>query len=240
MSRQIKANDFPKNQDFEAKMKYMLSYAILAQNSHNTQPWKFEIDKKNRYLYIYLDWQRTLQYSDRYNREAYISLGCALANLIVALDYFNFLYSIEYFPEDSVKDIAIRIKVDTKQKDGMPLYDSGIPSPITILAPFLIKTVPPKLQAATNRRLVAESSSLLILTSENNDRTSWIKAGKVYELLALAGTAHSLFVSAMAGIIEHEDSCYNLRKSINIEGNPIFFARISYVNKTPQHSPRRL
>ena len=94
MSRQIKANDFPKNQDFEAKMKYMLSYAILAPNSHNTQPWKFEIDKKNRYLHIYLDWQRTLQYSDRYNREAYISLGCALANLIVALDYFNFLYSI--------------------------------------------------------------------------------------------------------------------------------------------------
>lgn len=333
MTWKIHSKDFPKQKTFKEQMRFLIQYAVLAPNSHNTQPWKFEINSENRSINIYLDWQRSLAYSDRFNRESYISLGCALGNLTVALEYFNFRYQIKYFPEETVKNVAIKVLVIektqlqedstllsklfqyltkrvtnrfppqkksikknilqelgqfsneknvkaifvteerekikisdimyhaihyafsdemfkdelskwirsnfTKQKDGIPLYDSGIPAPITILAPWLIKTVPAKLQATTDKILVRNSSCLLILSSTIDDRLSWIKAGKIFEYIALAGAAHSIFFSPMAAIIEHAGSKKNLTKFLNIQGYPLFFARLSYIDKTPPHSPRR-
>ena len=158
MSWHIKAGDFPRSRDFEDQMKFILSYAVLAPSSHNTQPWKFEVDKKNRYLHICLDWQNTLPYSDRLNREAYISLGCTLANLIVALEYFDCLYSIEYFPEDSVEDIAIRVKIGQRIKRNTK-------NNLSSLLPYITKRI-------TNRFFPEKkpiSKDILLDIKRNND-----------------------------------------------------------------------
>jgi hypothetical protein len=83
----------------ENQMQQMIEfvrYATLAPSGHNTQPWKFSIDE-NR-IRIFPDFSRQLPVVDPNNRELYISLGCALENLVIAARYAGYDPEVEYFP----------------------------------------------------------------------------------------------------------------------------------------------
>lgn len=58
----------------------MIYYATLAGSSHNTQPWKVEVEKNGRLL-ILADTTRSLPIVDPEHRELYISLGAFIENL---------------------------------------------------------------------------------------------------------------------------------------------------------------
>lgn len=60
----------------------LIRYAIKAPSGHNTQPWKFKITETG--IEIHPDLDQALPIADPDNRELYISLGCALANLLIA------------------------------------------------------------------------------------------------------------------------------------------------------------
>lgn len=60
----------------------LISYAVLAPSGHNTQPWKFRI--RDNSIEIIPDYGRELAVVDPDRRELFISLGCAVENLIVA------------------------------------------------------------------------------------------------------------------------------------------------------------
>jgi len=74
----------------------LVSAAILAANAHNTQPWHFILG--NSSIEIKADTDRTLGPVDPYLREMYISLGCALENLIIAAKANGFSPKTNYFP----------------------------------------------------------------------------------------------------------------------------------------------
>lgn len=80
----IKEEDFPQNGPLESQLRFLLGYAILAPSTHNTQPWRFSIEG-NRVDFL-LDPSRILPASDPEGREAYISLGHALENFLIALE----------------------------------------------------------------------------------------------------------------------------------------------------------
>ncbi|MCA9371812.1 hypothetical protein KC726_02845 [Candidatus Woesebacteria bacterium] len=113
---------FPTRGAYEEQLKFCIGYAILAPSSHNTQPWRFEI--KDSTIYLSLDWSRTIPYGDRKNQEAYISIGCALENLLLALKRFSFAYEVSYFPESFIADaIIIRThKIKKKKHDELFNY----------------------------------------------------------------------------------------------------------------------
>jgi nitroreductase len=94
----IKESDFPINSSSEEKLTFLINYAILAPSSHNSQPWKFNVTKDE--ILVFADKSRRLQIADADQRELYISLGCALENLIVAADHFGYNCSVAYFPEE--------------------------------------------------------------------------------------------------------------------------------------------
>lgn len=71
-------------------------YATLAPSGHNTQPWKFSLTEDS--IRIFPDFTRSLPVVDPDNRELYISLGCALENLVIAAKYAGFDPEVEYFP----------------------------------------------------------------------------------------------------------------------------------------------
>jgi nitroreductase len=56
--------------------------AILAASPHNTQPWLFKVTDAS--IEMYLDTRRNVGALDPYLREAYIGMGCALENLMLA------------------------------------------------------------------------------------------------------------------------------------------------------------
>jgi hypothetical protein len=65
-----------------AQMREFVRYASLAASGHNTQPWKFAIQENA--IEIHPDLSRRLPAVDPGERELWISLGCALENLLVA------------------------------------------------------------------------------------------------------------------------------------------------------------
>ncbi len=65
----------------------IIKYAAKAPSGHNTQPWKFKIG--NDRISILPDFTRALPVVDSDNHALYISLGCALENLIIAANQFD-------------------------------------------------------------------------------------------------------------------------------------------------------
>lgn len=112
----INSKKFPKKKPIEEQLKFLLSYAILAPSSHNTQPWLFSIDKNN--INIIPNFNRSLPYSDRAYREIYISLGTVAANLEIAGKYLGLKTKITYLPDTEIDPVAIKLTFnqDKKQK----------------------------------------------------------------------------------------------------------------------------
>ncbi|MEI6104545.1 MAG: hypothetical protein WCP70_11425 [Methanothrix sp.] len=122
----IKESDFPANDSREEKLTFLLNYAVLAPSSHNSQPWKFNVT--NDSILVFADRSRRLQVADRDQRELYISLGCALENLIVAADHFGYNSSVAYFPGD--EDLVAKVVLQPAANPSNPSRDTRLFSAI--------------------------------------------------------------------------------------------------------------
>ena len=84
-------------------------YATLAPSGHNTQPWKFSIT--GDCIRIFPDFTRALPVVDPDNRELYISLGCALENLVIAAKCAGYDPEVKYFPAgESDECLSVTLK----------------------------------------------------------------------------------------------------------------------------------
>ena len=102
---QVGERDFPREGSSTEKLKFLLRYAILAPSSHNSQPWKFRI--RDSEIDIFTDKDRWLKVADTDQRELYISVGCALENLLIAAEHFGYAHQEEYFPEGEDSLVAL-------------------------------------------------------------------------------------------------------------------------------------
>lgn len=100
----------------ESHMHALIHYATLAANGHNTQPWKFAPGQN--VIDIYPDYSRELPVVDPQHRELWISLGCALENLLLAAQALGFAGTVTY-PES--KDM-IRIHLNSDTPQPTPLF----------------------------------------------------------------------------------------------------------------------
>jgi hypothetical protein len=105
----VAQGSFPINRGVTEKMNFLLRYAILAPSSHNTQPWKFSVEENLISAYVNKD--RWLKVADADRREMYISVGCALENLLVAADHFGYDHEIAYFPEPGNEKLIARVSL---------------------------------------------------------------------------------------------------------------------------------
>lgn len=120
----MKESDYPSNGSDEEKLRFLLGYAILAPSSHNSQPWKFNISRDE--IRLYADETRWLKVADADKRELYISLGCALENLLVAAEYFGHSFNVTYIPAQTSgeEDLAALVKLTPASTTSVqPLQD---------------------------------------------------------------------------------------------------------------------
>jgi len=191
------------NSSPSTQMRTLVHYATLAANGHNTQPWKFAI--KENAIEIHPDYSRHLQAVDPNNREMWISLGCALENLMVSAR------GVGYSPEVTYPDATdfINIKLTSGAPKITPLFDAiskrqntrseydGKPIPGTDLDQ--IKSLP--LEPGVNLRFVtapAEMETVLEYVNQGNliqyaDQTyldeliAWLRFNKKEALSTLDG-----------------------------------------------------
>lgn len=325
---EINPDDFYKEETMEGKLNFLVRFGILAPSSHNTQPWKFEIESGGIILAPNLE--RSLPHSDTNNRQLYISLGCALENILVAADYYGLKNSIEYvlhdetprikivleesilirkeqtrkhlvfaiprrcvnrgkyaneFPDENLRvltrgfgnsnikihtireetprmkigDITVRAGITamddqnfrrelscyvknnmTKSFVGMPAFGMGIPTPVSFLAPFLVRRLNMNKKAQKKDRdlLIKFTPVFCIITTRNDDAQGWIEAGRTYEQIALRATAAQTATAPMAAAIQIGDFYKELQGILSDEYRPQVFFRLGYGTKTVRHSPR--
>ncbi len=75
-----------------------LSYAILAPNPHNRQPWLVDLSRDNQVV-LYVDRERLLPHTDPYGRQITIGLGCFLELMRMAALQDGFRVELEFFPD---------------------------------------------------------------------------------------------------------------------------------------------
>jgi hypothetical protein len=66
------------------RLRLLCLFGHLAPSSHNTQPWRFQIDQEQNRIKVFLDRSRVLPESDVVGRQAIISIGCAIENIVLA------------------------------------------------------------------------------------------------------------------------------------------------------------
>lgn len=75
-----------------------LSWAILAPNSHNMQPWKVDLSVPGQAV-LYPDLDRLLPETDPFNRQITVSLGCFLELLRMAALQDGLAVEVDLFPD---------------------------------------------------------------------------------------------------------------------------------------------
>jgi hypothetical protein len=87
-----------------------LSWAILAPNPHNRQPWMVDLSRADTVM-LHVDTQRLLPHTDPFSRQIVIGLGCFLEVMRMAALEDGFAVETELFPEGS----------DAEALDGRPV-----------------------------------------------------------------------------------------------------------------------
>ena len=135
----VKESDFPDNGTTEDKLGFLLNYAILAPSSYNSQPWKFNVSEDE--IRLHGDETRWLQVADADKREYYMSLGCAIENLVIAAEHFGYTCQTTYFPGE-VGLVAVVKFAPSIQAIPDPWLFGAIQSQKSNDGPYLDRVIP--------------------------------------------------------------------------------------------------
>lgn len=302
-------------------LKMAVQYGILAPSAHNTQPWYFEIE--HDVLKIFLDNKKSLSVSDPTGRQSYLSIGCCITNIKLALDSFGWNYEL-VMNENILSNIAATIKLKnknnskvddgplslikqrktnrtpyskkkinesvlydvslggsqiklitkeeelldikkimieafdaalqdkkfreelsqwikpniTKSFEGMPGYTLNIPTPPSLLVPWMLKHLDiRKILVKENYKALKETPVIAVLTIVNDTKKEWLKAGMLAQMSFLEATRWGLSSQVFNAPVEVEKYSLKIRKVIG--GKPAMVWRLGYAKKEVSHSPRK-
>lgn len=321
----VDINDFKKIASAEDRIKFLINFAVLAPSSHNSQPWAF-ISCKD-FIKVLVEERRRLPVGDSNDRQLFISLGCAMENIIVAADYYGYSSKIDFdcenncaaiirfaaknttgysdhlifsiperlvnrgkYQEKEIKreildlmksqegrdlkisvitenilknklaDVALSatsasmadpafrkesagyvISNTSGKKYGMPGFGLGFPTPISYLAPFMLKMFNmSKLSNKQDEPLLKKFTPYMVMISAKGDTPKdWLAAGRVFQKIFLMAAAHNISIAVWAAPIQTGGYYKDLQKILNIDFRPQIFFRMGYaVKDTRAHSPR--
>ena len=172
---EVSEQAFPDTAPIETQLGFLLRYAILAPSTKNSQPWAFSV-QANR-IHLLAEVERGQPIADPDRRELYISLGCALENLLVAAEHFGFRHGVTYFPERGQDELVATVMF---APGGVPSHARAGATLNAILrrhndnSVFRDAPVP----AEVRRRLVACCTEPELRISQTSDRQfrRWINA----------------------------------------------------------------
>ncbi|MBP6802620.1 MAG: twin-arginine translocation signal domain-containing protein [Chloroflexi bacterium] len=302
------------------QMRELVRYATLAANGHNTQPWKFAI--KENAIEIHPDFSRQLPAVDPQNRELWISLGCALENLIVAARATGFTPEVTYpdmadfinvqltadTPLESPLFKAIPLRQNTRSEfDGQPvvvtdldqiqsptlepgigvrlitnpaaleavveyvnqgnlsqytdpsfideliywlrfnkkdalatldgLYSrcSGNPEVPGWLGRMFVAGTKPQQQADIDAAKLRSSPGAIVIASEADDKSAWVRTGQVYERLALKMTSLNIKSAFLNQPIETAELRSQFQNAVGLDTSlPQLLVRFGYAEAMPR------
>ena len=305
-----------KTGSFSATQRELVRFATLAASGHNAQPWKFALGKDS--IEIHPDFARRLPAVDPQNRELWISLGCALENLVVAAraaqlapevtypgsadvirvklstdsrlaatplfpailtrqntrseydgrpvpsrsldalralplepgiglrfvesaadratvsEYVRRGNLAQYADEAFVRELESWIRFNKKEAlatcDGLYSGSSGSPDVPRWLGKLFVAATKP----GADEKKLRSASGVILITSESDDKSSWVRVGQVYERLALTLTSMNLKLAFVNQPIEVENLRSPLQSALGLgKSRPQLLLRFGYANPLP-------
>jgi len=116
----ISISDFKEQKNNYDKLVFFSRFGLLAPSSHNSQPWEFEIDEKKLSIQIFKSTKRILPVGDPKDTLSYISIGCAIENIIIAADFFGFTAQVMY-ENDPENNLCATIQFTESNKQSSEL-----------------------------------------------------------------------------------------------------------------------
>lgn len=100
----------------------LIYFATLAPSGQNAQPWRFTIEGET--IRIRPDFTRRLPAVDQDDHTLYISLGCALENLVISAAHFGYWTEVDTFAPGETEDgIRVRLRA-SKASNADRLFDA--------------------------------------------------------------------------------------------------------------------
>ena len=302
------------------QMHELVRYATLAANGHNTQPWRFAIQEKA--IEIHPDYARRLPVVDPSDRALWISLGCALENLMIgaraagyspevaypdgqdiirvnltadvprqsplfeaitqrqctrsdydghpvaveALDQIRKLslepgvglrfvtnstemetvvdyvhqgnlvqYSDKAFVNELIEWLRFTKREAMKSGDGLYSACSGNPRVPRWLGRIVVAGTKPQKQADNDVRKLRSSAGAIVVTSDTDDKPTWVRTGQVYERMALKMTLLNIKSAFLNQPIEVAALRSQFQEALDIgEGLPQLLVRFGYAKAMPR------
>ena len=294
--------------------------ATLAASGHNAQPWKFVLREDANELHP--DFTRRLPAVDPDNRELWISLGCALENLLVAARATGFEPAVSFpaaadfirirltsgAPPGDPLFVAIARRQNTRSAfDGRPVnpavfdrlqampLEPGIglrlvvtPGELTTVGEYVsrgnlnqfadrafvteliqwvrfnkrealasldglhsscmgtpevprwlgrlvLSNTKPEKEAEADVAKLRSSPGVVVITSDTDDKTAWVRTGQVYERLALTLTSLDLKLAFLNQPIEVAGIRGQFRSALGLgPAQPQLIVRFGYADALPQ------
>lgn len=107
-------NNFYYSKTLRERISFLVNFAILAPSSHNSQPWEFIVEDNT--LFVKACLARSLPASDPNYRQLFISIGCAIQNVLIAAGYYGLVSELEYFPDGGKNNFVAKIKFNPSLK----------------------------------------------------------------------------------------------------------------------------
>jgi hypothetical protein len=95
---------------FPSAVEQALAAAVRAPSPHNTQPWRFVVDGPR--IEVWLDRSRVLTVADPAGREARLSCGAAVYNLVLMLRCNGYGTALRILPDPAVHDLLAVVRFD--------------------------------------------------------------------------------------------------------------------------------
>jgi nitroreductase len=128
----------------------------------------------------------------------------------------------------------------SKSGTGMPGFCLGIPGPVSIIAPALIKKI--NLSRATKKQdkkiLSDHTPAIAILTTKANKEDLWLEAGQIFQNLWLQATKENIRFSPLAAAAQIPKYSNKVKELLNTDYEPAILFRLGYTEKKILHSPR--
>lgn len=128
----------------------------------------------------------------------------------------------------------------TRSRIGMPGFGMGIPGPVSIVTPLVLRYVNiSKLARRQEEALLKQHTPLFVIINTKDDTPeAQMRAGEVFEKLAIAGEQKSIRTAPMAAAIQMGDYYKKLQNILGTPFRPQVFCRMGYTQIVTPHSPR--
>ena len=128
----------------------------------------------------------------------------------------------------------------TRANIGMPGFTLGIPGPFSLVAPALIKHFNlARLSRNKDEELLRLYTPMFgIISTAEDDKYHWVRAGAKYQMLALEAERIDLKTEIMAAPIEIGNYYQDIQDVLNTRMRPQVFFRMGYSHNKTTHSPR--